>query len=118
MDDDEHDELLRRERDLEAMEQRLLAALRAEVRKEQLEQALSHTAPVPSSVTKALYSITPLKEKEFDVWLSHVEDAFRGAGMSAMFRASSIRHDSLEAQQDLQDLSQIPLSWVDSAWTA
>ena len=56
---------------------------------------------VPSSVTKALYRISALKEKAFEVWLSHVEDAFRGAGMSALFRASAVRGDSLTDQQDL-----------------
>ena len=65
------------------MEQRVRTALLAELRKEQQELALSPTAAVPSSVTKALYSIGALKEKEFEVWLSHVDDAFRGAGMKA-----------------------------------
>ena len=68
-DPDEQDELLLRERSMEAMEQRLLNAVRGVVRKEQQEQALSSAAPVPSSVTKALYGIPALKEKEFEVWL-------------------------------------------------
>ena len=66
-DPDEQDELLLRERSMEAMEQRLLNAVRGVVRKEQQEQALSSAAPVPSSVTKALYGIPALKEKEFEV---------------------------------------------------
>ena len=100
------------------MEQRVRTALLAELRKEQQELALSSTAPVPSSVTKALYSIGALKEKEFEIWLSHVDDAFRGAGMSAMFRASAARNDVLAVQQDLTDISQYPLSWKNAAWTA
>lgn len=123
--DDEADEIpaedgrdgLQHERSMEAMEQRLMSTLRAEFRREQQEQALSSAAPVPSSVTKALYSITPLKEKEFEVWLSHVDDAFRGAGMSAMFRASSVRSDSSADQLDLLEASQYPLSWKNAAWT-
>ena len=112
------DGLLQHERSMEAMEQRLMSTLRAEFRREQQEQALSSAAPVPSSVTKALYSITPLKEKEFEVWLSHVDDAFRGAGMSAMFRASSVRSNSSADQLDLLEASQYPLSWKNAAWTA
>ena len=90
---EEQEEFLLRERSMEAMEQRLRAVLMAELRKEQ--QLAQGPAAVPSSVTKALYSIVPLKEKEFDVWLSHVDDAFRGATMSAMFRASAVRSDAL-----------------------
>ena len=112
----EQEELLLRERSMEAMEQRLRAVLMAELRKEQ--QLAQGPAAVPSSVTKALYSIVPLKEKEFDVWLSHVDDAFRGATMSAMFRASAVQSDALVAQQDLFDIAQYPLSWKDAAWTA
>ena len=72
---EEQEEFLLRERSMAAMEQRVLAALRGEVRRDQQEQALSSTAPVPSSVTKALFRISALKEKEFEVWLSHVDDA-------------------------------------------
>ena len=100
------------------MEQRLLNAVRGVVRKEQQEQALSSAAPVPSSVTKALYGIPALKEKEFEVWLSHVDDAFRGAGMSALFRASAVRSDLIADEQDLHDISQYPLAWMNAAWTA
>ena len=117
-DPDEQDELLLRERSMEAMEQRLLNAVRGVVRKEQQEQALSSAAPVPSSVTKALYGIPALKEKEFEVWLSHVDDAFRGAGMSALFRASAVRSDLIADEQDLHDISQYPLAWMNAAWTA
>ena len=99
------------------MEQRV-ATLRGEVRKNQQEQALSSTAPVPSSVTKALYGISALKEKEFEVWLSHVDDAFLGAGMSAVFRASAVRSQSLVDQHDLHAISQYPISWMNAAWTA
>ena len=67
---EDHDELLLRERSLEAMEQRLSSALRSELRKEQQAQLLAVPPTVPSSVTKALYSISALKEKAFDVWLS------------------------------------------------
>ena len=107
-----------RERSLEAMEQRLLFALRKELRNEQQPQLPAVPASVPSSVTKALYSISPLKEKAFEVWLSHVDDAFRGAGMSALFRASAVRSDNLANQQDLDDIAQFPACWIDAAWTA
>ena len=115
---EDHDERLLRKRSMEAMEQRVLATLRAEVQKEQQGQALSSGAQVPSSVTKALYSIVALKEKEFEIWLSHVEDAFRGAGMTAMFRASAVRSDNLADQHDIQEILDYPLSWKNAAWTA
>ena len=115
---EDHDERLLRKRSMEAMEQRVLATLRAEVQKEQQGQALSSGAQVPSSVTKALYSIVALKEKEFEIWLSHVEDAFRGAGMTAMFRASAVRSDNLADQLDIQEILDYPLSWKNAAWTA
>ena len=105
---DEQEELLLRDRSMQAMEQRLLSALRKEMRSEQQAQQLAAPAGVPSSVTKALYSISALKEKAFDVWLSHVDDAFRGAGMTALFRASAVRNDSLADPQDLHDISQFP----------
>ena len=114
----EQDELLLRERSLEAMEQRILTALRKEILKEQQAQQVAVPASVPPSVTKALYSITALKEKAFEVWLSHVDDAFRGAGMSALFRVSAVKCDSLADQQDLQAISQFPSCWMDAAWTA
>ena len=81
------------------MEQRLLFALRKELRNEQQPQLPAVPASVPSSVTKALYSISPLKEKAFEVWLSHVDDAFRGAGMSALFRASAVRSDTWQTNK-------------------
>ena len=115
---DEQGELLLRDRSMQAMEQRLLSALRKEMRSEQQAQQLAAPAGVPSSVTKALYSISALKEKAFDVWLSHVDDAFRGAGMTALFRASAVRNDSLADPQDLHDISQFPQCWMDAAWTA
>ena len=100
------------------MEQRLLATLRKEVRKEHQDQLLSPTTPVPSSVTKALYGISALKEKDFELWLSHVDDAFRGAGMHAFYRASTVRSDAIAEPLDLVEISEYPFSWTNAAWTA
>ena len=82
-----------RDRDLQAMEERLLTLLRREMRE--------NAQPVPARqeevfltqgvVAKVLFGIPRLNEKEFDVWLTLVDDALLGAGMEALSRVSAFK---------------------------
>ena len=53
-----------------------------------------------ASVGRALFSIKPLVERDFEVWLQSVSDAFWGAGLFAMFRMSAFSADAQAAQED------------------
>ena len=106
---------------IRAMEERILGVLRQEIR----AQAHPAQAPAPnlqlpgqSMVGKALYDIPKLNEKEFDIWLSYVCDAFIGAGMGAMFRVASFPLDSLATLEDIQEVRAYPLWLTNAAWTA
>ena len=86
------------------MEERLLTIIRRELR--------GNAQPVPARqedvslthgvVAKVLFGIPRLKEKEFDVWLTLVDDALLGAGMEALSRVSAFKTDEMADQNDVR----------------
>ena len=71
-----------------------------------------------ASVGRALFSIKPLVERDFEVWLQSVSDAFWGAGLFAMFRMSAFSADAQAAQEDRARYGEIPDPIKGLAWTA
>ena len=74
--------------------------------------------PSQSIISKALHNLPNLVEKEFDTWLTFVNDALLGAGMSAMFRISGVPADYLADQQDVREVSSYPRWLIHTAWQA
>ena len=71
-----------------------------------------------SSVTRALFSIKPLVEKDFEVWLQSVSDAFYGAGLFPMYRLSAFATDAMAADADRTHYMQVPPEIMRITWTA
>ena len=103
----------RDDRRWELREERLLQRLRAERVAVADSRGLSE-----ASVGRALFSIKPLVEKDFEVWLQSVSDAFWGAGLFPMFRLSAVPSDHLATQTDRAGYVSIPDSYKGLAWAA
>ena len=95
---------------LDEMEARLLQRLRAG---RDGFQGLNQ-----SSITRALFSIKPLVEKDFEVWLQSVSDAFYGAGLFSIYRLSAYPSDVLAAMADRAHYVRIPPEIMRLTWTA
>ena len=81
--------------------------------------ARQEEASLPQGVVaKVLFSLPKLVEKEFDVWLTLVDDALLGAGMEALSRVSAVKTDALADHQDVQTVRAYPTWQTNTAWTA
>ena len=71
-----------------------------------------------SVVAKVLFSIPRLNEKEFDLWLTLVDDALLGAGMVALSRVSACKTDDLADPDDVRAVRAYPSWQTNTAWSA
>ena len=87
-------------------EAELLAKLRADIQVSQV------------SATGALSGIPRLRDKDYEIWLTAVGDAFYGAGLYPLFKVSAVREDALAAQDDLRKCAALNAGTVSLAWSA
>ena len=95
---------------LNRVEARLLARLRAERGgQDDFDRA---------SVSRALFCIRTLVEKNFEVWLQRVSDAFTGAGLDMLFRLSGVPTDDMAQDGDVELYRVVPMPIKRLIWTA
>ena len=109
------DERQLRERVLDDREQRLLEILRREFRGLEAVQDIGLPQTV---VARALFGIPTLNQKEFEVWLSFVRDAFLAAGLAPLFRVSAFKTDAGANQDDVRTVRAYPAWLTNTAWSA
>ena len=80
--------------------------------------SLQEEALPQSVVAKVLFSIPRLNEKEFDLWLTLVDDALLGAGMVALSRVSACKTDDLADPDDVRAVRAYPSWQTNTAWSA
>ena len=110
-----------REQNIDAMEQRLLAVIRREIRNVEIPNAgrrMEEVFPAQAVVAKVLLGIPRLNDKEFDVWLTLVDDALLGSGMEALSRVSACLNDALANQADVREVHSYPAWMTNTAWSA
>jgi gag-polypeptide of LTR copia-type len=87
-------------------EERLRARLRS---KYQVSQA---------TVNTVLAGIPQLRDRDFDLWMTAVGDAFHGAGMYSLFVVTQVQEDSAAPPRDLERCRRFPPWMMSSAWAA
>ena len=109
-DEADEDQQEANEEQLNRVEARLLARLRAERGgQDDFDRA---------SVSRALFCIRPLVEKNFEVWLQRVSDAFTGAGLDMLFRLSGVPTDDMAQDGDVELYRVVPMPIKRLIWTA
>ena len=96
-----------------AEEVRLLAQVRAleRLRNEQ-------PAPTQASVTRALYAIPTLMDKNYETWDTAVADALLATGMYALYTVTTKQRDDELPAQDVRVCNAIPQWQLNIAWSA